>query len=699
MQETLSTQRRLGIEIAVASFIVLFQELALIRWLPGQVRVLAYFPNLVLISAFLGLGLGALRSGRRTFLWLWPAALSVLTIAAWALSGIAFTDNGVSEHLWMLYFDLPKTAPVVAGIRLPIVLCFILSAVSFAPLGQFVARRLKLFGDAQQSLFGYSWDLGGSLLGVLLFTAACFMQWFPIVWFAVILAAGFVLCLGDRRMMVIHALCAAAVLAVVMHVEKASWYSPYYAMRLSRDSVDQSLSILTNGSVHQSMLPLRRQDRPPNLIQAVMRSGYHVPYRVLPRAPEKVLVLGAGSGNDVAVALDEGAKEIDAVEIDPVILRIGRSLHPDHPYSSPRVRVFNTDARAFLNQTSGQYDLIVFGTLDSMTRLSALSNVRLDNFVYTSDCLAAARRHLKPDGIITMYFMVSASYIEERLFTMLMDAVGNAPLVVPRGYRKFNRIYIAGPQFPGDIAKTTAYRASLRDVVRPSDDWPYLYVVRRGLSTFYLSLIVTFAALALGSVLAVSPELRASIRRGSVDTEMVLFGAAFLLLEAKLTTEMNLVWGSTWLTSAVVFASVLAMILGGTLFTRVRPLSWRSAAAGLVISLVLCYAFPIGSVAGASILTRMLASLLYVGLPVFFASICFALLFAQRADPNLAFGWNLIGAVGGGLLEFLSMAFGLKAMILIALVLYLAAMLVENVSRRRTASEKLESSGALNGVG
>ncbi|MFI5300504.1 MAG: spermidine synthase, partial [Polyangiales bacterium] len=59
-------------ELALASFVVLFLELALIRWLPGQVRVLAYFPNLILVSAFLGLGVGALRSGRRSLLMMWP---------------------------------------------------------------------------------------------------------------------------------------------------------------------------------------------------------------------------------------------------------------------------------------------------------------------------------------------------------------------------------------------------------------------------------------------------------------------------------------------------------------------------------------------------------------------------------------------------------------------------------------------------
>ena len=58
--------RRAGLEIAAVSFVVLFQELALIRWLPVQVRVIAYFPNLILISSFLGLGIGALRGRKKS---------------------------------------------------------------------------------------------------------------------------------------------------------------------------------------------------------------------------------------------------------------------------------------------------------------------------------------------------------------------------------------------------------------------------------------------------------------------------------------------------------------------------------------------------------------------------------------------------------------------------------------------------------
>ena len=117
--------RRAGLEILAVSFVVLFQELVLIRWIPIQIRVIAYFPNLILIGAFLGLGIGALRARHRSLLWAWPLLLLVLVGIARALSGVAFTANQVSEHFYLLYHDLGSDAPVVEGIQLPIVLFFI----------------------------------------------------------------------------------------------------------------------------------------------------------------------------------------------------------------------------------------------------------------------------------------------------------------------------------------------------------------------------------------------------------------------------------------------------------------------------------------------------------------------------------------------------------------------------------------------
>jgi hypothetical protein len=104
-----------------------------------------------------------------------------------------------------------------------------------------------------------------------------------------------------------------------------------------------------------------------------------------------------------------------------------------------------------------------------------------------------------------------------------------------------------------------------------------------------------------------------------------------------------------------------------------RPIQWRTAATGLVLAMILNYATPVAALVGRPAPIRLLLSILFVGTPVFFASICFARLFRDEESTDLAFGWNLAGAVAGGLLEFTSMQVGLKAMTLIALASYLIA--------------------------
>jgi SAM-dependent methyltransferase len=668
--------RQLTIELTTASFVVLMLELALIRWIPSQVRVLAYYPNLVLISAFLGLGVGCLLARQRTWPLSWPVWVLAVVVVAWAFSGIIFTQNPVSEHLFLLYLDLPPDAPIVHGVWLPTLLFFLMSTVTFVPLGQFVAERLDEFRRRGRPLQGYSRDLGGSLLGVVAFAALSFAGTFPVVWFAAVLIPGILLIPRRRRAWAAYLAVGGATLFVVGAAEKADRYSPYYAVRAVRRPGGAGWEILVNGSLHQMALPLYSDDSTDPYVRRV-RPGYVLPYRLLGRPPGRVLVLGAGTGNDVAVALAMGAEHVDAVEIDPVILRYGRELHPSRPYDSPRVRVVNTDARAFLNATAERYDTVVLGTLDSMTHLSALSGVRLDNFVYTRDGFRAIGRHLADQGALIVYSMVGTAYIGERLRGLAAVACQEAPIVERRLYLLFNAIYMCGPGFSHITGEER--RADLKRVLRtfdtgielPTDDWPYFYLARRGISPFYWGLALAFGLVAIGGVAVASPQMRRALGgRAPFDWPMFWLGAGFLLIETRAATEMNLVWSATWLTSAVVFASILATVLAATLLAAARPVGYEWASVGVATALLATYATPTAALLGTDPSVRLLLSAAFVGIPAFFASLCFVALFRQRPDAGIAFGWNLLGAVTGGLLELGAMVLGFKALHLVALGAY-----------------------------
>lgn len=670
-------------QIATASFVVLFLELALIRWLPSQVRATGYFPNIVLLSAFLGLGIGSLLTNRRPLMNWWPLTVALLVALTAVMGRVIFTQEESAEHLYLLYLDMPRDAPVIGSVRLPIILLFIATAIPFIPLGQYVAARLAASRQVATSLWGYVADLGGSLLGVIGFAVMSFARTPPFWWFvgAFVVSLFLYQRLRDR---VMHVILAVLIVGTVVAVERASHYSPYYALSIRRAA--EHIEILANGSQHQVEVPLRNSDRLQNPSLRRMREGYHLPYRLLKKPPQSVLILGAGTGNDVAVALDEGAKRVDAVEIDPVILELG-ALHPDRPYSDPRVRVFNTDARAFLNHSDERYDLVLFGTLDSMTKLSALSSVRLDNYVYTAESLASVRRHLNPDGGLALLFWNGGKkFIHEHILAAILVGFRERPKVVAEDFGMFDRMYLAGAGFAhlerGSPAISDAMAGDVaRKIDVPTDDWPYLYLRSKTITPFYLSIIAAIVVISAIAVFAISKEMRASVRKG-MDLEMFLFGAAFMLIETRLVTEMNLVWAATWLTSAVVFGSILVMIIVATVLMQLRPIPWWFAATGLIIASLATWAIPTRALVGLDTPVRLLASVLFAGAPVFFAACCFALLFRSRERPDVAFGWNMLGAVAGGMLEFSSMMVGIKAMALLALVAYLAAFLIRQRAPR-----------------
>ena len=682
--------RRPALELFAASFVVLFQELALIRWLPAEVRVAAYFPNLILIGAFLGLGVGALRARGRPLMWLWPVSLLALLAAAWAMSGIAFTANNVSEYLWLLYHDLPSDAPVIDAIHVPLVLLFVLSSLSFVALGQFIGTRLEIFRVGASTLWGYAFDLGGSLLGVITFTAVSWAALRPVMWFAPPLLVGFLYIGSSTRIRVLFGACTLAILGIISLSTGPARFSPYYAIEAVPVAGLPIVNIRVNGSIHQVALDMVSEDR--IRPQIPVGEGYRYPYEKLGRPIRKALVLGAGTGNDVSILLAMGAQEVHAVEIDPVILQLGREIHPVRPYADPRVVVHNTDARSFLNDTDDRFDVITFGTLDSMTRLSALSNVRLDNFVYTREAIAAARDRLTADGGLVLYFMIGEQYIGDHITTLLASAFGRLPQLHTGDYGLFNSVFMAGPAFEDpDAPLPDADAWFLQDdfvaAIAPSDDWPYLYLPEKGVNSFYLSMMAILGLIGVVAVLSVSPEMRTALRQGrGVDLEMFFFGFAFLLIETRFVTAMSLLWGATWLTSAVVFGSILSVMLLGTILMEMKPIRWPVAAVGLVLTLLVSYALPLRLLLSTSPSVRLVLSLVFVGAPILFASLCFAARFRTRPAADLAFGWNLLGAVLGGLTEFFSMAVGLRALVLVALAAYLGAFFVASRASRQPDS-------------
>jgi hypothetical protein len=275
--------------------------------------------------------------------------------------------------------------------------------------------------------------------------------------------------------------------------------------------------------------------------------------------------------------------------------------------------------------------------------------------------------------------MVGTEYIDVRLMGLLAFAFEQVPLVHTKNHKLFNRIYMAGPAFEHRHGEARRERFKKLNVdkawIAPStDDWPFLYLKSRGVSTFYLQVMFSILVCAILGVYAASRAGGSNMfTKKGFDAELFLFGMAFLLIETRSVTSMNLIWGATWLTSAVVFASILLMVLMATIITQTMQPSYRKAMIGLVLVTLAAFLTPTELLVGRGVVVKFILSAILTGGPIYFASICFAVRFKSRESADKAFGWNILGAVVGGLTEFFSMATGLKSLLLVALVAYLLA--------------------------
>lgn len=668
------------LRLAGYAALILFLELALIRYIPAYVKVFGFYVNLVLIATFLGMGVGLLRTDDASRLrWIFLPALPILLLAVRALATVvvnAPVDR--DEYVWEV---LVEQASVVRQIgSTPVVLLlFLLSALVMLPLGALFGQAFRKF----PALTAYSIDIAGSLVGIAAFAALSAARTPPVVWFGVFWALWLLLSWRRARVAMAVALAAAVSLPVVMltAAQASEIWSPYYRINVYPARHRQSVHV--NGAIHQWMIDLDAID---DTLIGGIRANYRRPLELLARL-DTVLVVGAGTGNDVANLLALGARHVDAVEIDPAILDLGRMRHPQRPYDDRRVHTHVNDARAFLRRTRQRYDAIIFGTLDSQRLLSGMSSLRLDNYVYTVEAFRTARERLLPGGSIITYHMSANDYIAGKIYRVLERTFDEPPLVWrDDSQHLFNYTFVAGGA--SHVAARPPTGLDSIQVTVPTDDWPYLFLRDRVVPRHYLAVLGGILLCALAMIPLAAPGMA----HGRPDLTMFLLGAGFLLLETKGVTESSLLFGSTWHVNLLVFSSILLVVLAANvLVMRYRPNVDRSFAA-LLLSLAAAWLIPVRSLLVLGSVGQWVFGGLLVALPVMFAGIIFATLLSARAAPFRALAFNLLGAIMGGMLEYASMLIGTKGLYLVAALVYGLAWLVHHRERPEAemAAERAE---------
>ncbi|MHB2020817.1 MAG: spermine/spermidine synthase domain-containing protein [Candidatus Xenobia bacterium] len=670
--------------IFLSSALALYAELMLIRWHADEFQLFVYYKNITLLACFLGLGMGFMR-GRVTPL-ATPLVLPGMALQFLALRLMRFGKldnllrNPIPEHLGFGMNGQVQTISQVAVVYGLMAMVFIWTALLFIPLGHLAARTMQ----AESRLPAYGGNLLGSLAGVAIFEVLSFIWSPPTVWLAVLLflMAPFLRPPGLSWGAVVGSVLVMAVLSMPYRPNVITTHSPYQVISMVVDSV-QPLTLEVNHSYYQRMQNLSLRAR--SLDPALNRTAryYDRPYEIKPHAG-RVLVLGSGTGNDVAAATRSDCAAIDAVEIDPVVLNYGLLLHPEHPYQDGRVHAFLDDARNYVRHCHQRYDLIVYGLLDSHTLLAGPGSVRLDSYVYTVEGLREARRLLTPDGVLTLSFAIMSEAQAKKILLMLQQAFDGQ---LPRLYQVYHdksEMFVAGPVTPTEtsMGSENLAPALARSPIRAdvsTDDWPFLYMPVREYPWSYLGMLLLLLLTSAAFLLPGRANLGAPF-----SIPCFLLGAGFMLIETKDITELALQYGSTWMVVSVVIASILVLAFLANLVVMRWPR----------LPLPLCYALLALSVL-AGTLTPYLESwglganlekfviTLLLTIPLFFSGLAFSSEVNRLDEISSALSSNLMGALLGGLLEYNSMYFGYRMLYFLAFAMYLGASLT---SRLRAGS-------------
>lgn len=711
--------------IFLVSVLGLFLELLLIRWIGTEVRIFAYLQNTILVVCFLGLGMGCFSCRKPVYLrrMLLPLlGLATLLAVPWTYQALSQISNDFSSMGLLFIWEYPDNEPdgrwmvawrLLRGVSLTLLLMVLVWEI-FLPLGRLLGRWMD---DYRGTIKAYSVNVAGSLLGIWLFVGMSALFLPPVLWFV---AAGVMLLwfvAQSRQRLLNFGLIAATVVAAwaagrAPGVMETHW-SPYQKLVLMpiTDPVERQwgdLLINVNNVGYQGMVDLSEEavaNHPGIPAEQRGLSQYDVPVLLKPE-PKKVLIVGAGSGNDVAGALRGGAEHVTAVDIDPAIIDMGRRYHPERPYDSERVTVVNDDARSFFATTSERYDLIIFGLLDSHTTTS-MTNARLDHYVYTRESLAKAKELLADGGVMTLSFMVQKPFVADRMARTLRDVFGREPLVFARATSRLGwggTMFVAGdwqvieeqlaahPRLAEQIAAWQEQTPVELTYTTPAatDDWPYIYLETRHIPGLYLVLAGLMGVLfyygvrrcQIGNVLS---------GWSKSHWHFFFLGAAFLLLEVQNISKAAVVLGNTWQVNAVIIAGILLMILLANLLAAKLPrLSAHWVAVGLIGSCLALYAYDLASLAFLSYPVKAAVVGLLTALPMLFSGIFFIRSFAITPRKDLALGANLFGALVGSLLQSITFLTGTKALLLIVAGLYMLALATRPKGAKLPAADTQE---------
>lgn len=634
----------LKLKLFLLSFLVLFLELLLIRWIPAHIILVGFFSNFILLGSFLGIGIGVILAKKKRDLFIIFPAIFLLLFLVVFLLPLEVTVKSYDA----VFFKAPSGISLRIKAEYALPLIFMLVALVFVPIAQKFGKLINEF----KPLTAYTINILGSLFGIVIFSIISFLGIAPFVWFT-ILAVCFLVLFGKNSLkkFIFCLFVFVSIILVSFMAGKKSIWSRYYKIEILKQGKINTVKV--NGSDHFYISSVEFAE-----------PFYFTVYDNLKDIKlRKILIIGAGGGLDAAVALavNPNVEEVDAVEIDPAFIDLSYKLNPDKPYSDPRVHVYIADGRNYLQNSQKKYDLIIFALTDSQTAASSLSNIPLESYLYTYESFLEVKKHLNENGVFALYNYYRRPWVIKKIQLMMEKAFGKSPKSFSYSYIKQSEVMMIGNNISGNTIKKQN-KLSLA-----YDDWPFLYLQERKIPRFYLNILLSVAV--IGVIMTLLSAKIAKI--SGFDSRLFLFGTSFLLLETKSLAIFTLLFGNTWLVSSLVFFAILVIMLGANLISSRFKINPTKLYLALFFTLFLNYIISPDHFISFSIVPKYVLSSFFYFSPIFFGSLLFSQVFRDSKDVDLSFASNILGALLGGILWYVALITGYISIILICIFFYI----------------------------
>jgi hypothetical protein len=195
----------------------------------------------------------------------------------------------------------------------------------------------------------------------------------------------------------------------------------------------------------------------------------------------------------------------------------------------------------------------------------------------------------------------------------------------------------------------------------------------------YLLIIMALAVLFIAAY-----RLMGSAGEGGINGHFFFLGAAFMLLEFQNVSKSALLFGSTWMVNAYIISAILVLILLANICAYYFQIkNTLPVYIILLASVLIVYFIPLDIFNNFGYPAKSILVSIILNIPIFFAGLIFITSFSSAEHRDQAFGSNLMGAALGGLLEPVSFVTGIKALLLIVLLLYALSYLFSAQNRRQ----------------